>query len=169
MQGKWCGLCTVPKFTRLAAVQAGDYVLAIQGMVLPQHVVLLNGAPGAGKSECLPICKRVLGLPYAVQMSALLQQGGEQNQRAIKEGSLASDAEACTALLDAIVNPSCAHHSGVIVDGFPRSKVQVWPCSQVSVCLSCNKDSLKQKIRYAGMLHAVAILSLVCTNCWEHC
>lgn len=43
----------------------------------------------------------------------------------MENGGLVSDAKVCECLLEAVFDPSYASASGCIVDGFPRSEIQV--------------------------------------------
>ena len=102
-------------------------------IVVPEHIVLLNGPPGSGKQVNLPSIQSALGIQRHVEMSALLK-ADPTAQRDMDRGSLVPDAHSCIALLHGVLSPAHANKdpAGVIIDGFPRSGIQVRICATVT-------------------------------------
>src|SRR3984893_8887236 len=93
-----------------------------ENLRFPKEIILLGGAPGAGKgSNTAFIAKtRSLTCPPIV-MSALLDS---PEARALKDaGHMVGDREAVSLLLPELLHAE--YHDGVIIDGFPRTTVQV--------------------------------------------
>jgi adenylate kinase family enzyme len=89
----------------------------------PRELVWLNGAPGSGKGTNTPFILRSRGLGRAVCVSSLL---AAEQSAAINAGALVSDAAVVDALLAALLDPSRgAEAAGAVVDGFPRTPLQV--------------------------------------------
>jgi adenylate kinase len=88
----------------------------------PKEIILLGGAPGSGKGTNTAFISKVRGLTSApVVMSSLLDSPA---MKAVKDaGGMIGDREVLTALLHELLRPE--HRDGVILDGFPRTKVQV--------------------------------------------
>lgn len=88
----------------------------------PKEIIWLGGAPGAGKGThagYVMNLKKFQGEP--IVMSSLLDT---PEMKKIKDaGQLISDADAVSALLQEMAKPMYA--GGCIVDGFPRTMVQV--------------------------------------------
>eukprot|EP00892_Ulva_mutabilis_P001962 jgi/Ulvmu1/11767/UM008_0181.1 len=93
-------------------------------IVTPKEIIWLNGPPGAGKGANLEFIKRIRGLSYSVVMSRVLARHPE-TATIMENGGLVSDEKVCDCLLQAVFNPAYASPSGCIVDGFPRSEIQV--------------------------------------------
>ena len=94
-------------------------------MQAPRELVFLNGAPGSGKTTCIPFILRSRGLRRSVCVSTLLAND-TATQAAIAAGDLVSDTIVVDALLTALFDPSAgAVPSGAVVDGFPRTPLQV--------------------------------------------
>ena len=88
----------------------------------PKEIMWLGGAPGAGKGTNTPFIMRERGLTAApVVMSDLLDTPEMQAMK--DQGRLVGDREAIEVLLRELLMP--AYQSGVVVDGFPRTKMQV--------------------------------------------
>ena len=106
--------------------QAIDKITAEVGgnekLIFPKEIMWLGGAPGAGKGTNTPFIERVRDITAPpIVMSELLDSPA---MRAIKDaGHLVGDAEAVEVLLRELLKP--VYESGVVVDGFPRTKVQV--------------------------------------------
>lgn len=96
----------------------------MQTIVTPKEIIWLNGPPGAGKGANLEFIKRIRGLSYSVVMSRVLARHPE-TATIMENGGLVSDAKVCECLLESVFNPENASPSGCIVDGFPRSEIQV--------------------------------------------
>lgn len=90
----------------------------------PKEIVWLNGAPGSGKGANTSFILGARGLSRAVTMSTLLESSPDLKAR-IDAGDLLPDGLVCDALLDAIFNPDAFDAAGVLVDGFPRTALQV--------------------------------------------
>ena len=88
----------------------------------PKELILLGGAPGAGKGTHTAFISRVLGLTCPpIIISALVDS---PEARAIKDsGQLVGDREVVGLLLRELLRPQYQH--GAIIDGFPRTNVQV--------------------------------------------
>src|SRR4249920_1753046 len=88
----------------------------------PKELILLGGAPGAGKGTNTSFISKTRGLTHPpVVMSALLDT---PEMKKIKDaGHMIGDREVLSALLRELLKPE--YREGVILDGFPRTKVQV--------------------------------------------
>jgi adenylate kinase len=93
----------------------------IANMVFPKEIMWLGGAPGAGKGTNTPFILRERGLTAApIVISDLLDA---PEMRALKDrGQFVGDREVIEALLRRLLDP--IYQTGVVVDGFPRTKVQ---------------------------------------------
>jgi len=88
----------------------------------PKEIILLGGAPGAGKGTNTAFIARTRGLTSEPGvMGALLDTPAMKKVKDV--GGMIGDREVVTALLDELLRPE--HRDGVILDGFPRTKVQV--------------------------------------------
>jgi len=88
----------------------------------PKEIILLGGAPGAGKGTNTEFIKKTRMLTCApIVVSALLDS---PEARALKNaGNMVGDREVVGLILRALLKPE--YRDGVILDGFPRTKVQV--------------------------------------------
>lgn len=88
----------------------------------PKEIILLGGAPGAGKGTNTPFIARARGLTCApIVMSSLLDT---PEMKKIKDaGGMIGDREVLGLLLRRLLKPE--YRDGVILDGFPRTTVQV--------------------------------------------
>lgn len=100
------------------------HIEMMQTIVTPKEVIWLNGPPGAGKGANVEFIKRIRGLSHSAVMSKVLARHSE-TASIMENGGLVSDAKVCECLLDAVFDPAYASPSGCIVDGFPRSEIQV--------------------------------------------
>jgi adenylate kinase len=93
----------------------------LENMVFPKEIMWLGGAPGAGKGTNTPFILRERGLTAPpIVVSDLLDT---PEMRALKDrGQFVGDREVIEALLRKLLEP--AYQTGVVVDGFPRTKVQ---------------------------------------------
>lgn len=93
-----------------------------ENLRFPKEIILLGGAPGAGKGTNTAFIARTRSFTRApIVMSALLDS---PEARALKDaGYLVGDREAVGLLLRELLRPE--YHDGVIIDGFPRTTVQV--------------------------------------------
>ncbi len=88
----------------------------------PQELILLGGAPGAGKGTNTPFIQEVRGLTAEpIVVSSLLDT---PEMRAIKDaGGMVGDTEVIGILFERLLSPD--YRDGAILDGFPRTFVQV--------------------------------------------
>jgi adenylate kinase len=88
----------------------------------PKEFILLGGAPGAGKGTQTPFISKARGLTCGpIVVSALLDT--PEAQRLKNAGSMVGDREVVDLLFRKLLQPD--YRDGVILDGFPRTKVQV--------------------------------------------
>jgi adenylate kinase len=88
----------------------------------PKEIILLGGAPGAGKGTNTAFINKSRGLTCPpIVVSALLDS---PEARTLKNaGNMVGDREVIGLLLRQLLRPE--YRDGVILDGFPRTKVQV--------------------------------------------
>ncbi len=88
----------------------------------PREFIWLGGAPGAGKGTNTPFIMKARDITATpVVVSGLLHTPAAQ---ALKNaGRMVGDREVITLLFEELLKPE--YHDGVIVDGFPRTRVQV--------------------------------------------
>ncbi len=92
------------------------------------NVVVLLGAPGAGKGTQAPLLAQRLGIPVVATgdlFRAAVRDGtplGMEARRYMDAGQLVPDEITVRLLLDRLAGPDAA--GGVILDGFPRTAVQ---------------------------------------------
>jgi adenylate kinase len=88
----------------------------------PKELILLGGAPGSGKGTNTDFIAKARGLTCPpIVMSSLLDS---PEARKIKDsGGMVGDREVVAILLKQLLKPE--YRDGVILDGFPRTKVQV--------------------------------------------
>jgi len=88
----------------------------------PKEIILLGGAPGAGKGTNTAFIARTRGLTCEpIVMSALLDT--PEMKRIKDAGNMIGDREVLAVLLRQLLKPE--YRDGVILDGFPRTKMQV--------------------------------------------
>ncbi len=93
-----------------------------ESLRFPKELILLGGAPGAGKGTNTPYISQARGLTCKpIVMSSLLDT--PEMQRIKAAGGLIGDREVLSVLLRRLLKPE--YRDGVILDGFPRTKVQV--------------------------------------------
>ena len=93
-----------------------------ENLRFPKEIILLGGAPGAGKGTNTAFIAKARGLTCEpVVISALLDT--PDAQRLKNAGSMVGDREVIGLLLRQLLRPE--YRDGVILDGFPRTKVQV--------------------------------------------
>lgn len=90
----------------------------------PREIVWLNGAPGSGKGTNMPFIMKSRGLSRALGMSQLLDSSPEI-KAIIEKGELVPDQLVLDALLEAVLNPDVNDGAGLVIDGFPRTAIQV--------------------------------------------
>jgi adenylate kinase len=88
----------------------------------PKEIILLGGAPGAGKGTNTAFIAKVRGLTcQPIVISSLLNS---PEARALKDaGNMVGDRDVIGLVLRELLRPE--YHDGVILDGFPRTHVQV--------------------------------------------
>jgi hypothetical protein len=88
-----------------------------------RSLLTLAHTHSAGKGTNTPFIQRIRGVHRAVCVSSLL---ASSQAAAINAGALVSDAAVVDALLSALLDPGAgAESAGAIVDGFPRTPLQV--------------------------------------------
>lgn len=93
-----------------------------ENLRFPKEIILLGGAPGAGKGTQTEFIMATRGLTCPpIVMSALLTT--PEMERIKAQGGMVGDKEAVTALLRTLLDP--IYRDGVVLDGFPRTPVQV--------------------------------------------
>ena len=93
-----------------------------ENLRFPKEIILLGGAPGAGKGTNTAFILRTRGLTCPpIVISSLLDS---PEARALKDaGNMVGDREVVSLLLRELLRAE--YRDGVILDGFPRTKVQV--------------------------------------------
>src|SRR6201997_5249027 len=91
-------------------------------MRFPKELILLGGAPGAGKGTNSDFIRKVRGIEaQPIVVSQLLDT---PEARAVKaRGGMVGDREVVGILLRKLLEP--VQQNGALLDGFPRTKVQV--------------------------------------------
>ena len=91
-------------------------------MRFPRELILLGGAPGAGKGTNSDFIRKVRGITAPpIVVSQLLET---PEARAVKaRGAMVGDREVVGILLRKLLEPE--QQNGALLDGFPRTKVQV--------------------------------------------
>ncbi|HZZ56904.1 MAG TPA: nucleoside monophosphate kinase [Opitutaceae bacterium] len=105
-----------------------------ENLRFPKEIILLGGAPGAGKGTNTDFIAKTRGLTCGpIIISALLDS--PDAQRLKDAGNMVGDREVITLLFRRLLRPE--YRDGVILDGFPRTKVQV-------ECLKLLVDKMQQ-------------------------
>ena len=93
-----------------------------ESLRFPKEIIWLNGAPGSGKGTNTPFIlrERSITAPPIVVADLL---NSDEFQRIKNAGNLIGDREVIGLLLRKLLDP--IYLNGVVVDGFPRTKVQV--------------------------------------------
>ena len=93
-----------------------------ENLRFPKEIILLGGAPGAGKGTNTAFITHARGLTCPpIVISALLDS---PEAKALKDGgNMVGDREVVGLLLRRLL--SAEYHDGAILDGFPRTNVQV--------------------------------------------
>jgi adenylate kinase len=93
-----------------------------ENLRFPKEIILLGGAPGAGKGTNTQFIAKARGLTCPpIVMSSLLNS--PEAQRLKDAGNMVGDREVVSLLLRELMKP--LFRDGVILDGFPRTRVQV--------------------------------------------
>src|ERR1039457_5282317 len=93
-----------------------------ENLRFPKEIILLGGAPGAGKGTNTRFIAKTRGLTCGpIVISSLLDS---PEARQFKDaGIMVGDREVVDLLLNRLLEPQ--YRDGVILDGFPRTKAQV--------------------------------------------
>src|SRR5687768_967268 len=93
-----------------------------ENLRFPKEIILLGGAPGAGKGTNTAFITKTRGLTCPpIVISALLDS---PEARVLKDvGNMVGDREVVGLVLRRLLRQE--YHHGVILDGFPRTNVQV--------------------------------------------
>ena len=93
-----------------------------ENLRFPKEIILLGGAPGAGKGTNTQFIAKTRGLTCPpLVISALLSS--PEAKRLKDAGNMVGDREVVSLLLRELMKP--IYRDGVILDGFPRTRVQV--------------------------------------------
>jgi adenylate kinase len=93
-----------------------------ENLRFPKEIILLGGAPGSGKGTNTAFIAKSRGLTCPpIVISALLDS--PEAKRLKDAGAMVGDREVIGLLLHELMKP--AYRDGVILDGFPRTRVQV--------------------------------------------
>jgi adenylate kinase len=93
-----------------------------KNLTFPKEIFWLNGAPGAGKGTQTEYIMDYCGLTATpIVISDLLNS--VEAQRKKDAGMMVGDREVTMAMMRQLMSPEA--HTGVVVDGYPRTKVQV--------------------------------------------
>jgi adenylate kinase len=93
-----------------------------ENLWFPKEIILLGGAPGAGKGTNTAFIAKTRGITEPPIITSLLLDSPDA--KAIKDaGNMVGDREVVGLILRRLLQPQYRH--GVILDGFPRTKVQV--------------------------------------------
>ncbi|ACB74926.1 nucleoside monophosphate kinase [Opitutus terrae] len=105
-----------------AAWEALEAEFGRENLRFPKEILLLGGAPGAGKGTNTAFIAKARGLTCPpIVMSALLDS--PEARRLKDAGNMVGDREVVSLLLRELMKP--IYRDGVILDGFPRTRVQV--------------------------------------------
>jgi adenylate kinase len=93
-----------------------------ENLRFPKELILLGGAPGAGKGTNTDFIRKVRDISSEpIVVSSLLDSPESKNIKA--QGAMVGDREVVEILFRKLLEPQ--YQSGAILDGFPRTKVQV--------------------------------------------
>lgn len=88
----------------------------------PKELILLGGAPGAGKGTNTDFIRELRDIPAPpIVVSALLDS--PEARRIKSQGGMVGDRDVVSILFRKLLEPE--YQNGAILDGFPRTKVQV--------------------------------------------
>lgn len=94
----------------------------MEGLTFPREIFWLNGAPGAGKGTQTRFIMNYTGLTAKpIVVSDLLKS--PEAMRLKDAGMMVGDREVTELLMRELLRPE--NRTGIVVDGFPRTKVQV--------------------------------------------
>lgn len=93
-----------------------------ENLRFPKELILLGGAPGAGKGTNTNFIRKLRGITAEpIVVSALLDS--PEAQKLKSQGGMVGDREVVGILIRKLLEPE--QQNGAILDGFPRTKVQV--------------------------------------------
>lgn len=93
-----------------------------ENLRFPKELILLGGAPGAGKGTNTNFIRKLRGITAEpIVVSALLDS--PESQKLKSQGGMVGDREVVGILIRKLLEPE--QQNGAILDGFPRTKVQV--------------------------------------------
>lgn len=93
-----------------------------ENLCFPKELILLGGAPGSGKGTNTDFIREVRGISAPpIVMSSLLDS--EEARQIKARGEMVNDEEVLRLLFAEMLKP--AYRESVVLDGFPRTKVQV--------------------------------------------
>src|SRR5213080_1810846 len=93
-----------------------------ENLRFPKELILLGGAPGAGKGTNTDFVRRLRGITAKpIVVSALLDS--PEARKLKSQGGMVGDREVVGILIRKLLEPE--QQNGAILDGFPRTKVQV--------------------------------------------
>src|SRR5262245_4286744 len=93
-----------------------------ENLRFPKEIILLGGAPGAGKGTQTQFISETRGLTCPpIVISELLTT--PEMERLKAQGVMVGDKEVLSVLLRTLLEPT--YRDGVVLDGFPRTPVQV--------------------------------------------
>ena len=96
--------------------------VGVENLRFPKEMILLGGAPGSGKGTQTRFISDTRGLTCPpIVVSELLTTPEMEKLKA--QGGMVGDKEVVTLLLRKLLDP--IYRDGVILDGFPRTPVQV--------------------------------------------
>lgn len=96
--------------------------LGHEGLCFPKEIILLGGAPGAGKGTNTRFIMKARGFTCPpIVVSSLLNS--PEARTLIDNGKMVGDREVIGILLRKMLEPE--FRDGAVLDGFPRTKVQV--------------------------------------------
>ncbi|MCC5839158.1 MAG: nucleoside monophosphate kinase [Opitutales bacterium] len=94
----------------------------LENLAFPREIFWLNGAPGSGKGTQTQFIMEYCGLTARpIVISDLLES--PEARRLKDAGMMVGDREVTSLLMRELLQP--ARQTGVVVDGYPRTKVQV--------------------------------------------
>lgn len=93
-----------------------------ENLRFPKEIFWLNGAPGAGKGTNTQFIMQQRDITAKPVVISELLKGPEAKKR-MDAGILVGDKEVFSLLIRELLDP--AYENGVIVDGFPRTQIQV--------------------------------------------
>ena len=110
-----------------------------ENLRFPKEIILLGGAPGAGKGTHTRFVQKARGLTCdSIVVSSLLNS--PESRRIKNSGGMVGDREVMGILFRKLLEKD--YRDGAILDGFPRTKVQV-------ECLKVLVDKMKElRVRY---------------------